>query len=353
MPARRAFLCARCASSDHGSRVTGPLSAFRAPAVSIGAAGRNSESTKGETHETARFDVRFCGMSVPPAPARRLDRAAGSTDDDEFREQHARPRETVALRVPGAAASGALTAERRHAGARCSARRPTGTSLTRAVTAIVNGGTVRRADAGAGRSSTSRRPASTATPPCGARTASRSAPNTWRLTVTRVEPHVFNWTLDGKRQDRRRQRVRHHPVGHAHARRRRRRPPDRGLRQRHVRRRLGHGADAARARRRNVGRRDVHVFAPRPRRPSTTIDVDFTGHQGRQDRARSTTPSTATRRRRARAASSGTPRTRTTSPIRHRSGTAKEHFTIHSRWQETGAGRSDIQLTGGDLTTAV
>ena len=26
-----------------------------------------------------------------------------------------------------------------------------------------------------------------------------------------------------------------------------------------------------------------------------------------------------------------------------------EDFTIHSRWQETGAGRTDYQLTGGDV----
>jgi hypothetical protein len=32
-------------------------------------------------------------------------------------------------------------------------------------------------------------------------------------------------------------------------------------------------------------------------------------------------------------------------------GTAKELFTIHSRWLETGAGRSDVQITGGDAPT--
>jgi hypothetical protein len=33
-------------------------------------------------------------------------------------------------------------------------------------------------------------------------------------------------------------------------------------------------------------------------------------------------------------------------------GTAKEHFTFHSRWQETGAGRCDVQVTGGDVAAA-
>jgi hypothetical protein len=30
-------------------------------------------------------------------------------------------------------------------------------------------------------------------------------------------------------------------------------------------------------------------------------------------------------------------------------GTAKEHLTVHSRWQETGAGRCDVKIAGGDL----
>jgi hypothetical protein len=38
-------------------------------------------------------------------------------------------------------------------------------------------------------------------------------------------------------------------------------------------------------------------------------------------------------------------------PDPHPSGSAKEDFTIHSRWQESGAGRTDYQLTGGDVAT--
>lgn len=33
--------------------------------------------------------------------------------------------------------------------------------------------------------------------------------------------------------------------------------------------------------------------------------------------------------------------------------TADETLSLHSRWQETGAGRTDVQLTGGDVGTAV
>jgi len=39
-------------------------------------------------------------------------------------------------------------------------------------------------------------------------------------------------------------------------------------------------------------------------------------------------------------------------PDPHPSNSALEDFTIHSRWQETGAGRTDYQLTNGDVATA-
>ena len=32
---------------------------------------------------------------------------------------------------------------------------------------------------------------------------------------------------------------------------------------------------------------------------------------------------------------------------------ANETLSLHSRWMETGAGRTDIQVTGGDVGTAV
>ncbi|MEA2696113.1 MAG: hypothetical protein QOI66_384 [Myxococcales bacterium] len=37
------------------------------------------------------------------------------------------------------------------------------------------------------------------------------------------------------------------------------------------------------------------------------------------------------------------------SPDPGNTGTAKETLTIHSRWMETGAGRADVRMTGGDL----
>ena len=39
-------------------------------------------------------------------------------------------------------------------------------------------------------------------------------------------------------------------------------------------------------------------------------------------------------------------------PDPHPSNTALEDFTIHSRWQETGTGRTDYQLTNGDVAAA-
>lgn len=32
---------------------------------------------------------------------------------------------------------------------------------------------------------------------------------------------------------------------------------------------------------------------------------------------------------------------------------ANETMSVHSRWMETGAGRTDVQVTGGDVGTAV
>jgi hypothetical protein len=40
-------------------------------------------------------------------------------------------------------------------------------------------------------------------------------------------------------------------------------------------------------------------------------------------------------------------------PAPGNTGTAKEHFTIESRWTEDGVGRCDLQDSGGDLMTAV
>jgi hypothetical protein len=40
-------------------------------------------------------------------------------------------------------------------------------------------------------------------------------------------------------------------------------------------------------------------------------------------------------------------------PDPHPSNSAKESFTIHSRWMESGAGRTDYQLSGGDITAAL
>ena len=175
--------------------------------------------------------------------------------------------------------------------------------------------------------------------------------NAWRLTVTRVEPHVFSWALDGKPKAADDTRVHHDPLGHAHARRRRPRPSDRELRQRHVRRSTG-----TRRRRcpitttRSASRRSP----TRARRPAavTTIDVDF---KGIKDDPPSTELYNALYRYTATPGAGGDLKyaaKRDYYPDPHPSNSALEDFTIHSRWQETGTGRTDYQLTGGDVATA-
>ena len=113
--------------------------------------------------------------------------------------------------------------------------------------------------------------------------------------------------------------------------------------------RLGHGADAARARQRAWASRRSRIRASR-RRAVTTIDVDF---KGIKDDPPATELYDAIYRYTATPGAGGELQVRRdkrdTIPIRATAGTAKEDFTIHSRWQETGAGRTDYQLTGGDV----
>ena len=155
-----------------------------------------------------------------------------------------------------------------------------------------------------------RRPATTRR--CGDRTASRWRKNAWRLTVTRIEPHVFSWKLDGKPKA----------------------ADDSAfvtiLSGTHTR-----AVDATAVRSRTTAAaRSSSTGTWRRRCPSTTTRsgvATFTysraraGRRSRRStstsrasrttrpRPSSTTPSTATPRRRARAASSSTPRSVTTS----------------------------------------
>ena len=174
--------------------------------------------------------------------------------------------------------------------------------------------------------------------------------NAWRLTVTRVEPHVFSWTLDGKPKA----------------------ADDSAfvtiLSGTHTR---AVNATAARSRTTAAARSSIDWDAAQtlPEHDNavgvatftysrvapgavTTIDVDFKA-------SRTTRPTeiyNAMYRYTATPGAGGdcaTPRSRTTSPIRATPATAKEDFTIHSRWMESGAGRTDYRITGGDVTAAL
>jgi len=176
--------------------------------------------------------------------------------------------------------------------------------------------------------------------------------NAWRLTVTRVEPHVFSWALDGKPK----------AAGdsafvtllsgvHTRAVNDRGRPIEN----------YGSGSfvvdwDMAQTLPDHGDAVGVAKFTYSRVAPAadTTIDVDF---QGIVDEPRSTDPA-ATELYDAIYRYTATPGAggelkyaakRDYYPDPHPSGTAKEDLTIHSRWQETGTGRTDYQLTGGEV----
>jgi hypothetical protein len=174
--------------------------------------------------------------------------------------------------------------------------------------------------------------------------------NAWRLTVTRVEKHVFSWALDGK------------PKAaddgafitilsgmHTRAVDGRDRPIEN----------YGSGTfvvdwDAAQTLPDHDNAVGVATFTYSRVSPAavTTIDVDF---KGIKDDPPSTELYNALYRYTATPGAGGELKyaaKRDYYPDPHPSNSALEDFTIHSRWQETGTGRTDYQLTGGDVATA-
>jgi hypothetical protein len=174
--------------------------------------------------------------------------------------------------------------------------------------------------------------------------------NAWRLTVTRVQKDVFDWRFDGKPKnaddtafvtvlsgthtralD---------PAGH---------PMD------------GFGAgtftvdwDAAQTLPQHDANVGVAAFTYSRLAPAATvaIDVDFRGIQDQDNHeiydavyAYGATPGAG--------GDLEYGAIRDSFPGPGPTGTAKETTTLHSRWQETGAGRADYQISGGDVTAAV
>ena len=174
--------------------------------------------------------------------------------------------------------------------------------------------------------------------------------NAWRLTVTRVEKHVFSWALDGKPKA----------------------ADDTAfitiLSGTHTRAVDGHDRpienygsgtfvvdwDAAQTLPDHDNAVGVATFTYSRTSPAavTTIDVDF---KGIKDDPPSTELYNALYRYTATPGAGGELKyaaKRDYYPDPHPSNSALEDFTIHSRWQETGTGRTDYQLTGGDVATA-
>ena len=174
--------------------------------------------------------------------------------------------------------------------------------------------------------------------------------NAYRLTVTRVEPHVFTWALDAK--------------------------PKAADDTAFVTILSGTHTRAGDARGRNIENYGsgtftvdwdmaqtlpdhgnavgVATFTYSRTAPGavTTIDVDF---KGIKDDAPSTELYNAVYKYTATPGAGGELKygaKRDFYPDPHPSGSALEDFTIHSRWMETGTGRTDYPLSGGDVAAA-
>jgi hypothetical protein len=258
-------------------------------------------------------------------------------------------RETVALHVPGAADNGgALTIEGGVQSALLGQKADMYT-VTRLVTAVVNGGTwavltlVRTVVAYP--ATTVDKKAETAV--WGPWTDALS-PNTWKLTVARVAEHKFDWKFEGRAKTEGDDKFReiisgtHTAIVDAQG--------------DHIE---GFGSgdftiDWNKAAElpehdKNVGVA-AFTYARLTSDPVVHIDVDFTGIQddktGEIFNAKyryTSTPGTGGQLRYA--------EDKDNVPDPGNTGTAKEHFTIESRWTQDGVGRSDLQDSGGDLMT--
>lgn len=174
--------------------------------------------------------------------------------------------------------------------------------------------------------------------------------NSYRLTVTRVQPHVFTWALDAKPKT----------------------ADDTAfitiLSGTHTRAVDAHGRnienygsgtftvdwDAAQTLPDHGNAVGVATFTYSRTAPGavTTIDVSFNGIK---DDPPSTELYNAIYHYTATPGAGGELKygaKRDFYPDPHPSGSALEDLTIHSRWMETGTGRTDYQLTGGDVATA-
>jgi hypothetical protein len=273
----------------------------------------------------------------------------GAVDSNEF--AGATPtQDTVALTVPGGGASASTTTTA--SGVVQSAllgQQADSYTLTRTVTAAVNGGTAAvliLID------TIVQFPPTTVSGDT-AVWGPHSEPldkNAWRLTVTRVAPEVFNWVFDGKPKTADDTAFVTIASG-AHT-----RALDGAGHPMHG---FGSGTftldwDAAQTlpdHDNNVG---VATFTYSRLDPTATvtIDVAFNGVQDQTTKEIfnavyqfSATPGAGGELRYG--------SLQDLYPDPHPSGTADEHLSVHSRWLESGAGRTDYQMWGGDLPASV
>ncbi|HVR60730.1 MAG TPA: hypothetical protein VMU50_02475 [Polyangia bacterium] len=273
--------------------------------------------------------------------------AKENADADDFRDG-VPVREAAELKVPGTSAqTSALTASGDVAAVKSAllGQQAEYYQLTRAVTAAVNTGTV--SILALVKLITTFPPSHLAgdTAVWGPHTEPLS-PNTWRLTVTRVAPHQFQYQLDARAKTKTDADFMTILSGtHTRA------VTASGLPIEH----FGAGtftldwdkAAMLPEHDNNVGQATFTYSRPNLTDP-VTIDVDFKGV--RDDKTGEIHD--ALYKYAATPGMGGDFQYRSVQdfvPDPGNTGTAKETATIHSRWQETGAGRSDWKLSGGDV----
>jgi hypothetical protein len=265
-------------------------------------------------------------------------------DDDAFRAG-VPTREAVSLHVAGAPVDGTNPAM---AGALLGQKADTYTA-TRLVTAVVNGGTWAVLTLVKTVVSFPATTVSTDSAVWGPYHDALS-PNSWRLTVTRLQPHVFAWVFEGKDKKKGDDAFLQIISGTHTAAVDAMGDPIEGF---------GSGTftiywDAAAMlpeHDRNVGVAKF-TYARLTLDATVSVDVDFAGIQDQTTKeifdAKYRYTSTPNHGGELRYAED-----KDNVPGPGPTGTQKEHFTIESRWTEDGVGRCDVEDSGGDLGTTV
>ena len=174
--------------------------------------------------------------------------------------------------------------------------------------------------------------------------------NTWRLTVTRVEPHQFQWLFEARGKHESNDAFRTIISGTHTAAVDAQDDPIEGF---------GNGTfvidwDAAATlptHDTNVGKASF-TYSRLTADAVVTVDVDFTGikDQSTGEIFNAVYQYTSTP---GQGGALGYAEDKDNYPGPGSTGTAKEHFTIHSRWTQDGVGRCDLEDQGGDLMTTV